>query len=145
MKKVLIIDDDQLVANIYGNRFEVEGYQVQMTFDGEAASKLIKSFRPDAVILDLMLPKITGVELVKTVRAQPDFAKVPIIILSNSYRSRMMQDALDAGATKCLSKDDCTPRQLVEMVRSAIAGSGAPAPTTDADRRAVTGKTAPKR
>jgi len=45
-----------------------------------------------------------------------------------------VQDALDAGATKCLSKDDSTPRQLVETVRSAIAG-GAPAPTTDADQR----------
>ena len=135
MKKVLIIEDNKLVANIYGNRFEVEGYQVQMAFDGEAGSKLIKGFRPDAVILDLMLPKITGVELVKIVRAQPDFAKVPIIVLSNSYHSRMVQDALDAGATKCLSKDDSTPRQLVETVRSAIAGSGAPAPTTDADQR----------
>jgi DNA-binding response OmpR family regulator len=126
MKKVLIIEDDQIVANIYRNKFTVEGYQVEIALDGEAGLELIKSFRPDAVILDLMLPKITGVELMKKIRAEPDFENLPLIVFSNTYLSNMVQEAWKAGATKCLSKANCTPRQVIEVVRSTTGGNGQP-------------------
>lgn len=123
MKKVLIIEDDQIVANIYRNKFTVDGYQVEIALDGETGLELIKSFRPDAVILDLMLPKITGVELMKQIRAEPDFANLPLIVFSNTYLSNMVQEAWKAGATKCLSKANCTPRQVIEVIRSLIGGN----------------------
>ena len=126
MKKVLIIEDDQIVANIYRNKFTVEGYQVEIALDGEVGLELIRSFRPDAVILDLMLPKITGVELMKKIRAEPDFEKLPLIVFSNTYLSNMVQEAWKAGATKCLSKANCTPRQVIELVRSATGLNGDP-------------------
>lgn len=126
MKKVLIIEDDQIVANIYRNKFTVEGFQVEIALDGEAGLELIRSFRPDAVILDLLLPKITGVELMKKIRAEPDFEKLPMIVFSNTYLSNMVQEAWKAGATKCLSKANCTPRQVIEVVRSTTGGNGAP-------------------
>jgi len=124
MKKVLIIEDDQIVATIYRNRFAVEGYEVEIAFDGEAGLEMIRSFRPDAVILDLMLPKLTGVELMKKIRAEPDFEKLPLIAFSNTYLSNMVQEAWKAGATKCLSKSNCTPRQVIEVVRGSIGGNG---------------------
>lgn len=125
MKKVLIIEDDQIVANIYRNKFVVEGYQVEIALDGEAGLEMIRSFRPDAVILDLMLPKITGVELMKQIRAEPDFEKLPLIVFSNTYLSNMVQEAWKAGATKCLSKANCTPRQVIEVIRSTTGWNGA--------------------
>lgn len=131
MKKVLIIEDDQIVANIYRNKFTVEGYQVEIALDGEVGLELIKSFRPDAVILDLMLPKITGVELMKRIRADPEFEKLPLIVFSNTYLSNMVQEAWKAGATKCLSKANCTPRQVIEVVRSTTGDNGAPVGTFD--------------
>ena len=73
MKKILIVEDDQIVANIYRNKFSVEGFQVEIALDGQAGLELVRSFRPDAVILDLMLPKMTGVELMKKIRAEPEF------------------------------------------------------------------------
>jgi DNA-binding response OmpR family regulator len=132
MKKVLIIEDDQIVANIYRNKFTVEGYQVEIALDGEVGLELVKSFRPDAVILDLMLPKITGVELMKKIRAEPEFAKLPLIVFSNTYLSNMVQEAWKAGATKCLSKANCTPRQVIEVIRSTTGGNGAPGTSADA-------------
>ncbi len=126
MKKILIIEDDQIVANIYRNKFSVEGYVVETAFDGEAGLNLVKSFHPDAILLDLMLPKVTGVELMKRIRAQADFAKVPMIVFSNTYLTNLVQEAWQAGATKCLSKANSTPKQVIDVVRGTIGNDGAP-------------------
>jgi DNA-binding response OmpR family regulator len=127
MKKILIIEDDQIVANIYRNKFSVEGYQVEIALDGEVGLELVKTYRPDVIVLDLMLPKVTGVELMKQIRAEPDFQKVPVIVFSNTYLTNMVQEAWKAGATKCLSKANCTPKQVLDVVRSTVGNNGAPA------------------
>ncbi|HWX21766.1 MAG TPA: response regulator [Candidatus Binatia bacterium] len=125
MKKILIIEDDQIVANIYRNKFSVEGYDVITAADGEAGLESLRSFRPDAIVLDLLLPKISGVDLMKKIRAEPEFQQVPIIVFSNTYLTNMVQEAWKAGATKCLSKANCTPKQLIDVVRSTLSKNGA--------------------
>ena len=60
MKKVLIIEDDQIIANIYRNKFAIEGYQAEVAFDGESGLKIMRTFQPDVMLLDLMLPKMSG-------------------------------------------------------------------------------------
>jgi DNA-binding response OmpR family regulator len=124
MKKLLIIEDDQLVANIYRNKFAVAGFQVEVASDGEAGFALVKSFQPDVVLLDLILPKLTGVDLMKKIRAEAEFEKLPLIVFSNTYLSNLVQDAWKAGATKCLSKASCSPKEVIEAVRSALGMSG---------------------
>jgi DNA-binding response OmpR family regulator len=119
-KKILIVEDDQIVANIYRNKFSVEGYQVEVALDGQAGMEALKSFRPDAVVLDLMLPKMTGVDFMKLVRAQSDFQQLPVIVFSNTYLTNMVQEAWKAGATKCLSKANCTPKQVLEVLRATM-------------------------
>ena len=136
MNKVLIIEDDQIVANIYRNKLIVQGYQVEVANTGETGYDLIKSFRPDAVVLDLVLPKLSGVELMKLIRAEPDFAKLPIIVFSNTYLTQMVQEAWKAGATKCLSKANCTPRQVIEAIGSAISTNGVAVPPPPPEPRA---------
>ncbi len=120
MKKILIVEDDQIVANIYRNKFSVDGFQVEIALDGQLGLEMVRSFRPDAVILDLMLPKMTGVELMKKIRLEQDFQQLPVIVFSNTYLTNMVQEAWKAGATKCLSKANCTPKQVIEVVRNAI-------------------------
>src|SRR5579872_854089 len=120
MKKILIIEDDQLVANIYRNKFSADGFHVEIAFDGQAGFDLVKTFHPDAVVLDLMLPKITGVELLKKIRAEAGLQQLPIIVFSNTYLSNMVQEAWKAGATKCLSKANCTPKQVIEALRGLL-------------------------
>ncbi|MDB6068454.1 MAG: Response regulator receiver protein [Pedosphaera sp.] len=128
MKKILIIEDDQVVASIYRNKFSAEGFRVEVAFDGESGFELIESFHPDVVILDLMLPRITGLDLLKRVRAKAGLAQLPIIVFSNTYLSNMVQDAWKAGATKCLSKANCTPKQVIEIVRSLVSPAAPAAP-----------------
>ena len=120
MKKILIIEDDQLVANIYRNKFSVDGFQVEVALDGVAGIELTNTFHPDAIILDLMLPKVTGVDVLKKIRAQPNLQQLPIIVFSNTYLSNMVQEAWKAGATKCLSKANCTPKQVIDVVHTLL-------------------------
>ncbi|MDB6111857.1 MAG: hypothetical protein JWR69_3607, partial [Pedosphaera sp.] len=126
MKKILIIEDDQIVATIYRSKFSADGYEVEIALTGEAGFELIKSFQPDIVILDLMLPQISGLDLLKQIRAQPELKQLPVVVFSNTYLSNMVQDAWKAGATKCLSKASCTPRQVIEVIRNLLPANAAP-------------------
>jgi DNA-binding response OmpR family regulator len=125
MKKILIIEDDQIVANVYRNKFAVEGYRTEAALDGEGGLKLMRTFQPDAIVLDLMLPKMSGVEVIREIRSEASFAKVPIIVLSNTYSTNLIQEAWKAGATKCVSKINCSPKVLLDLMRRTIGGGEA--------------------
>jgi DNA-binding response OmpR family regulator len=147
MKKMLIIEDDQIVGTIYRHKCQVEGFQVEIAGDGEAGWNAIQSFRPDVVILDLMLPKLNGVEILNRVRNHPEFKDLPVIVLSNAYLNNLIQDAWKAGANHCLIKANCTPKQLVEVVRKTL-GTGDTElrnlkPTTTTTTTPTTAATAP--
>jgi DNA-binding response OmpR family regulator len=123
MKKILIIEDNQIVANVYRNKFAVENYQTEVALDGETGLKLMRTFQPDIMLLDLMLPKMNGVSVIQQVRAEADFAKLPIIVFSNTYLTNLIQEAWKAGANKCLSKASCSPQEVLDMVRQTLGGS----------------------
>ena len=80
MKKILIIEDDPIVANVYRNKLAVEGYQAEVAVDGETGLDLLAAFQPQLIIVDLMLPTISGVDVIREVRAEAAFAKTPIIV-----------------------------------------------------------------
>ena len=124
MKKVLIIEDNQIVANVYRNKLVVDGYQAEIALDGETGLRLMQTFRPDVMITDLTLPKMSGVEIIKKVRDSADFAKLPIIVFTNTYLTNLIQEAWKAGATKCLSKASCSPKEILDIVRNTIGDSG---------------------
>ena len=125
MKRILIIEDDQIVANVYRNKFAVEGYKTETAPDGETGLKVMRTFQPQLIILDLMLPGISGVDVIKEIRSETEFAKIPLIVFSNTYLTNLIQDAWRAGANKCLSKSNCMPKDVVDVVRNLIGDSGA--------------------
>jgi DNA-binding response OmpR family regulator len=126
MKKILIIEDDHIVATIYRNKLTNEGFEVAMVHDAESAMQKMDEFQPDVFIVDLILPKMTGTDLLKNIRSHDKFSGTPIIVFSNTYLTNMVQDAWKAGASKCLSKASCTPRQLIDVVRSLSGEESAP-------------------
>lgn len=142
MKKILIIEDDQIVANVYRNKLAVEGYKAEVAPDGEAGLKVMRTFQPELIILDLMLPTISGVEVIKQIRGETEFAKTPIIVFSNTYLTNLIQEAWRAGASKCLSKSNCSPKDFMDVVRQTIGSSGAmTAPATSASAAPAPAKT----
>src|SRR5258705_2255391 len=129
MKKILIIEDDPIVGHIYQTRLEKEGYEVETSRDGQSGFYRIHEFRPDAVLLDLMLPKMNGVDILKKIRAQSQFAQTPIIVFTNAYVPNMIHESFTAGATQVFNKATLTPRQIIEALQNAIAfATGAPPP-----------------
>ncbi|HEX7653085.1 MAG TPA: response regulator, partial [Verrucomicrobiae bacterium] len=125
MKHILIIEDDQVVANVYRNKLAVEGYKVEVAQDGESGLRVMRTFKPQLILLDLMLPTISGVDVIREIRSEEDFARTPIIVFSNTYLTNLIQEAWRAGANKCLSKSSCTPKDVIEVVRHTIGDSGA--------------------
>lgn len=125
MKKLLIVEDDQIVGTIYRHKFQAEGFQVEVAMDGEAGLKAVASFDPSIVILDLMLPKLNGVEVLKRLREKPETRALPVIVLTNAFMSTLVQDAWKAGANHCMIKANCSPKQLVELVNKTLAGEPA--------------------
>lgn len=125
MKKILIIEDDEILANIYRNKLAVKHYQVDVAGNGESGLALMRTFKPHAILLDLMLPNLSGVEVIKHIRSEADFASLPVIVFSNTYLTNLIQDAWKAGATKCISKARCSPKDILDVVRQTI-GEGVP-------------------
>ncbi|HHY85822.1 MAG TPA: response regulator [Verrucomicrobia bacterium] len=141
-KKILLVEDDQLVANVYRNKLLLEGFEVEVAHDGEAGLGLLQSFRPDALLLDLMLPKLPGVEIIRKIRSEESSRQLPILVFSNTYLTSMVQEAWKAGANKCLAKANCTPNQVISTLVGLLSGAnGTPAPA----RAATAPATQPQR
>jgi DNA-binding response OmpR family regulator len=122
MKRILITDDDKFMADLYRHRFQTEGFAVSLASDGRSAIAALEEDPPDAVLLDLMLPDINGLEVLKFIRNHEKLAQLPVVVLSTSCAG-ILNMASQAGATRCLNKSDCTPSVLVKSLRDAIASA----------------------
>lgn len=122
MKTIFFIEDDPVVVKVYGAKFEREGFRVEVAEDGLAAMKNLLKVKPDLVILDLMMPKLNGVDVLKYIRSTPALKATPVIILSNAHMTALAQEAAAIGAEKALLKSSCTPRRLLEVITGILSG-----------------------
>jgi DNA-binding response OmpR family regulator len=120
VKKILIIEDDRVVGNVFYNHLMNEGYHVKSATDGESGMQIMREFKADVILLDLILPQMSGLEVIKQVRAEEEFSKTPIVVFTNAYLTDLVQEAWKAGATKCISKSDCSPRELLEVIQRTV-------------------------
>src|ERR1051326_2455922 len=127
MKKVLVIEDDPVIAHVYKTRLEKEDYEAEVAADGQIGFYKIYEFKPDAVLLDLMLPKMNGVEVLRNIMAEKDYNRIPIIVFTNAYVSNMVNEAFLAGATLVFNKASVTAGQILDALQDLIVAS-APRP-----------------
>ncbi len=121
MKHLLITDDDHLITKIFKERFESAGYQVSATYSGADTIEFLKHAKPDAVILDLVLPDMSGVDVLKYIRSKSETRIIPVFVVSNSYCfSGIVQSAWSAGATKFINKEECEIEELITQIDSLI-------------------------
>jgi len=122
MTKLLLVEDDAIIANIYQRKLKMEGFDVTHAEDGEVAIDTIKEYIPDIVLLDLQLPKKNGVDVIQFIRGQESTLETPVVVFTNAYLGALVQSAWDAGATKCLTKAICTPKQVADVLRATLEG-----------------------
>ena len=119
-KKILLVEDEPSAQTLYRNRLQREGFQISFAEDGEIALNAMASGQPDLVVLDLMLPKVNGTEMLAHIRSQEKLKNTPVLLISNAYMTEMSQKAMESGATRGLLKTECTPARLVETVRDML-------------------------
>ena len=121
-KKILIIEDELVVRSMYRRKFEMAGYQVETAEEGAAALSLLSTFKPDLIQADIMMPGMDGVEIIRQIRAWPEFEATPILVLSGFNRPEAAKEVWEAGASQCVSKMDCTPNLALELVEQLLRG-----------------------
>ena len=127
MKRILIIEDDFFVASIYQQAFEAAGHTVATAYNGEAGLKRIGEFRPDLVQVDLMMPKMNGVEIIRQIRANPELKSLPVLVLSSCCDLALVREARQAGASEVISKRECSPKLMVDRAEALLGASARPA------------------
>jgi len=114
MKKIVIVEDDTITAKIYRTMLEKAGFAVETAANGQAALARLNEVAPDGLLVDLMMPGVSGIELLKRIRAMPQFEKLPVICYTNAFVSKLVDEAKAAGATRVFDKSTLTPTMLVD-------------------------------
>ncbi len=123
MKKILLVDDDALVLELYRKKLAANGFEVRTAIDGLDAIKLLGNYTPDFVVLDLMMPKLSGIDVIKYMRGKPSLTKVPVAVLTNSFMSDQARTVNSLGVNYSVVKGGCTPAKMLEISNQVLGGS----------------------
>jgi DNA-binding response OmpR family regulator len=121
MAKIAIIEDDQAISQMYRFKFEAEGYKVDTADNGKTGLDLVKSMKPDIILLDLMMPEMTGDEMLKILRGSPWGKNLKVIILTNMGEQEIPDSVRKLGVSDVILKADMTPRQVADLVKKHLA------------------------
>lgn len=115
--KALIIDDDDFLLDIYSTKFRESGFEVEISKDGGDAENKAKNFKPDLILLDLVMPNVDGFEILKKLKSEGVSSNAKIAILSNLDQKEDIDRGLNLGADDYIIKADFTPSEVVERVK----------------------------
>lgn len=114
--KLLIVEDEEILIKVLEEKFKQEGFEVKIAQDGEVVLSITKDFHPDLILLDLILPKKSGFEVLKELKADPELKIIPVIILSNLGQDEEIKQALGLGAKDYYVKAQHPIKEVVEKV-----------------------------
>ena len=120
MSKIAIIEDDPVINQMYRMKFEAAGFDVQLASDGESGVALVKSFKPDFILLDMQMPKKNGFEALQEIRADETSKDIPVLVLTNMGEEESPKGLRELGIKGYIVKADLTPSQVVERVKEAL-------------------------
>lgn len=119
-KKILFIEDEAALQQTTGDMLRSEGYEVLQALDGEAGLRMALQEKPDLILLDLVLPRKDGFEVLTQLRASPEMGNVPVIVLTNLEKSEEVERALQLGAPVYLVKLHYSLEEVLEKVKAAL-------------------------
>lgn len=120
MTKIMLVEDDIALRDIYSARFQAEGYEVVVASDGEQALQLAVKEKPNLILLDIMMPKISGFDVLDILRTNPETKNTKIVVMSALSQTADIEKGKNLGADEYLVKSQVTLSEVVEKVKSIL-------------------------
>jgi DNA-binding response OmpR family regulator len=118
--QILLVEDDTFLADIYKKKFEMEGFKISISDNGEKALVDIKKKKPDIVLLDVLLPKLDGFAVLEKLKKDAEVKDVPVILLTNLGQKDEVEKGLEMGAVDYLIKAHFKPSEIVDKVKKVL-------------------------
>ncbi|OGY45713.1 MAG: hypothetical protein A3J62_00390 [Candidatus Buchananbacteria bacterium RIFCSPHIGHO2_02_FULL_38_8] len=121
-KHILLVEDDEFLAELYATKLNLEGFEVSLAADGEKGLRMIKEKKPDLVLLDIVLPKMDGFEILKKMKAGKNTKDIPVILLTNLSQKDEVKRGLGLGANDYLIKAHFMPSEVIKKIKRIFGG-----------------------
>lgn len=118
--KILIVEDDQFLVKIYQTKLESEGFDIELALDGEEGIEKAAKFMPELILLDLILPKMNGFEVLKKLKTDEKTKNIPVIVLSNLGQESDVKQGMELGAVDYLIKSDHSINEIIDKIKSKL-------------------------
>lgn len=115
-RKIVLIEDDAVLSEMYYKKFSLDNYQIERAMDGESGLALIKKIQPDIVLLDIMMPKMNGLDTLRAMKADAKLKDVYVVLLTNVGEQSYVDEGFRLGANQYLMKSNYTPKEIVAKV-----------------------------
>jgi len=119
-KSILLVDDDLTLREMYLERLKAEGFAVETAQDGQEAVAKAKDTRPNLILLDIMMPKLNGLDVLKQLKAEKETAGIPVIVLTALIQDRERAQATELGATDYIVKSETMPGEVIQKIHAVL-------------------------
>jgi len=126
MKKILLIEDDLVMRTVYQRFLRSNGFEVEVAVDGEEGLAKLARVQPDAVVVDVMMPKLNGIAVVQAIRAQDALRSLPVMVVTNAAVPAFVEQARAAGADHVCDKSKDSPVAVVALLQKLLSVSREP-------------------
>ena len=120
MKKILIIEDEEIMINLLQRKISQEGYDVWVTRNGEEGLAAMRERKPDLILLDIIMPKMGGLEVMEVMQQDNDLKDIPVIVVSNSGQPVEIDKVQKLGAKDWLIKTEFDPQEVIDKIKKNI-------------------------
>ena len=120
MKNILLAEDDKFISDIYTTKFKEEGFEVEVACDGQDCLSKLEEKKPDLLILDIVLPKIDGWEILRKIKANDNLKDLKVVILSNIAQKENIERGIKSGIIKYFIKAHYTPTEICEEIKKIL-------------------------
>lgn len=117
---ILIVEDDVFLADLYRTKFELEGFDVYVAYDGEKGLELVSKKKPSIILLDLILPKVNGFVVLENIKKDKKLQDIPVILLTNLSQKADVEKGLSLGAADYLIKAHFMPSEVVAKIKELV-------------------------
>ena len=115
-KKILLVEDEEIMIDLLQRKLTKEGYEVSVARDGEEGLKIMREVKPALILLDIVMPKMGGFEVMEQMAKEPELKKIPVIVISNSGQPVELDKAQKLGAKDWLIKTEFDPQEVINKV-----------------------------